>query len=53
MQQEHATYTLSVPFIERRPQQLNVQEALKSLREAADEISQALMYRPPRIPGTF
>ena len=48
LQQEHATYTLTVPFIERRPQQINVQEALESLREAADEISQALMYRAAR-----
>lgn len=51
LQQEHATYTLTVPFIERRPQQINAQEALQSLREAADEISQALMYRSPRNAG--
>ena len=52
MQQEHATYTLTVPFIERRPQQIDVHEALDSLREAADEISRALMYRSPRSSGT-
>lgn len=44
LQQDHATYALTVPFIERRPQQINADDALQSLREAADEISHALVY---------
>ncbi|WP_242107183.1 IclR family transcriptional regulator [Luteimonas aquatica] len=48
LQHGHATYTLTVPFIERRPVQVDADTALKAVRAAADEISHSLMFSPPR-----
>lgn len=52
MQHRHATYTLTVPYIERRPEQVSAENALHALRAAADEISHALMYSAPASAAT-
>lgn len=51
LQDGSATYTLTVPFIERRPELVNPQAALQALCAATAEISEALMYHPPRALG--
>ncbi|WP_434026661.1 IclR family transcriptional regulator [[Pseudomonas] boreopolis] len=48
LQHGSATYTLTVPFIERRPERVGARTALDALRAAAAEISRALSYAPPR-----
>lgn len=52
LQHGSATYTLTVPFIERRPELVGPQAALQALCAATAEISDALMYHPPRALGS-
>lgn len=49
LQHGSATYTLTVPFIERRPERVSARAALDAVCAAAAEISRALGYAPPRI----
>jgi DNA-binding IclR family transcriptional regulator len=51
LQQDSATFTLTVPFIERRPQRVDAQTALAAVCEAAADISQALRYGAPHAAG--
>ncbi|MEE7547978.1 IclR family transcriptional regulator [Xanthomonas sp. Kuri4-1] len=48
LQHGSATYTLTVPFIERRPEIVGASAALEAVCAAAATISQTLMYGPPR-----
>jgi len=48
LQSDHATYTLSMPFIQRIPEKVGIEQALAAVCAAARDISHALMYDPPR-----
>jgi len=43
LQRGHAVGTLTIPFVERHPVSVPIKAAIQHLRDAADEISSALL----------
>lgn len=44
MDGDHAIATINVPYLQRKPEEITVEETLKLLKEAADNISSAITY---------